>query len=161
MRLTKNYITEYNFRDVPDIKIEEVGRLQFRGRFKAGMDEDHSNFVTNNDSRETQETWEACNSDGVREIMVTKEMPPAIQELHDQSLTEGRDVLSQAEEGEKKKWMAKDGTDWSGAFGQDPEQYADRRQHAQDQTSSLAWCGRESRGRFQRGYKRGAGRRFI
>jgi hypothetical protein len=59
--------------------------------------------------------------------MVTKEMPPAIQELHDQSLTQARDVLSQAEEGEKKKWMAKDGTDWSGAFGQDPEQYADRR----------------------------------
>jgi Ca2+-dependent lipid-binding protein len=56
MRLTQNYITEDNFRDVPDIRIEEVGRLQFRGRFKVGMDEDHSNFVTDNDSRETQET---------------------------------------------------------------------------------------------------------
>lgn len=111
MRLTQNYITEDNFRDVPDIRIEEVGRLQFRGRFKAGMDEDHSNFVTDNDSRETQETWEAYHSEGVREIMVTKEMPPAIQELHDQSLTQARDVLSQAEEGEKKKWMAKDETD--------------------------------------------------
>jgi hypothetical protein len=111
MRLTQNYITEDNFRDVPDIRIEEVGRLQFRGRFRAGMDEDHSNFVTDNDSRETQETWEAYHSEGVREIMVTKEMPPAIQELHDQSLTQARDVLSQAEEGEKKKWMAKDETD--------------------------------------------------
>ena len=78
---------------MPDIRIEEVGRLQFRGRFKAGMDEDHSNFVTDNDSRETQETWEAYHSEGVRESMVTKEMPPAIQELHDQSLTQARDVL--------------------------------------------------------------------
>jgi hypothetical protein len=111
MRLTQNYIIEDNFRDVPDIRIEEVGRLQFRGRFKAGMDEDHSDFVTDNDSRETQETWGAYHSEGVREIMVTKEVPPAIQELHDQSLTQARDVLSQAEEGEKKKWMAKDETD--------------------------------------------------
>jgi hypothetical protein len=53
MRLTQNYITEENFKNIPDIKIEEVGRLQFRGRFKAGIDEDHSNFVTDNDSRET------------------------------------------------------------------------------------------------------------
>ncbi|KAH8796574.1 hypothetical protein BGZ57DRAFT_961447 [Hyaloscypha finlandica] len=128
-----------NFRDVLDIRIEEVGRLQFRGRFKAGMDEDRSNFVTDNDSRETKRTWEACHSEGVREIMVTKEMPPAIQELHDQSLTEGRDVLSQAEEGEKKKWMAKDGTDWSGAFGQDPEQYADRRGTLE--TKQARWAG--------------------
>jgi hypothetical protein len=117
MRLTQNYITEENFRDIPDIKIEEVDRLQFRGRFKAGMDEDHSHFVTDNDSRETQETWEACHSEGVRETSVTKEMPPAVQELHDQSLTQGRDVLLQADEAEKKKWMAKDRTDWSGAFG--------------------------------------------
>lgn len=124
---------------MPDIRIEEVGRLQFRGRFKAGMDEDHSNFVTDNDSRETKRTWEACHSEGVREIMVTKEMPPAIQELHDQSLTEGRDVLSQAEEGEKKKWMAKGGTDWSGAFGQDPEQYADRR--STPETKQARWAG--------------------
>ena len=118
MRLTQNYITEANLKDIPDIKIEEIGRLQFRGRFKAGTDEDHSYFATDNDSRETQETWEACHSEGVRETMVTKEMPPAVQELHDQSLTQGRDVLSQADEREKQKWMAKDGTDWSGAFGQ-------------------------------------------
>jgi hypothetical protein len=127
MRLTQNYITEENVNKIPDIKIEEVGRLQFRGRFKAGTDEDHSKFVTDNDSRETQETWEACHSDGVRETMVTKEIPPAVQKLHDQSLTQGRDVLSQADEPEKQKWMAKDGTDWSGAFGQDPAQYTDRR----------------------------------
>jgi hypothetical protein len=71
--------------------------------------------------------------------MVTKEMPPAIQELHDQSLTEGQNVLSQAEEGEKKKWMAKDGTGWSGGFGQDPEQYADRR--GTPETKQARWPG--------------------
>lgn len=119
MRLTQNYITEENFRDIPDIKIEEVGRLQFQGRFKAGTSEDHSHFVMDNYSKETQETWEDCHSESIPETMVTKEMPPAVQELHDQSLTQGRDVVSQADESEKQKWVAKDGTDWSGAFGQD------------------------------------------
>lgn len=126
MRLTQNYITEQNFKDIPDIAIEEIGRLQFRGRFKAGTDEDHSKFVTDDDSRETQETWEACHSEGVRGRIVHKEIPPAVQELHEQSLTQGRDVLSQADENEKQKWLSKDGTDWSGAFGEDPAQYAER-----------------------------------
>jgi hypothetical protein len=125
MRLTQNYITEHNFNSIPDIKIEEVGRLQFRCRFKAGMDEDHAKFVSDNDSRETQETWEACHAEGVRGTIVTKELPPAVQHLHEQSLTQGRDVLATASEDEKKKWLAKDGTDWSGAFGEDPAKYVD------------------------------------
>ncbi|KAB8288184.1 hypothetical protein EYC80_010189 [Monilinia laxa] len=120
MRLAQNYITEESFHDIPDIDIEEIGRLRFSGRFKAGMDQDHERFVTDNDSRETQETWEACHSEGVRDLIVKKEIPPAVQRLHDQSLTQGRDVLSQADEDEKSKWLDQDGTDWSGAFGQDP-----------------------------------------
>jgi len=124
-RLTENYITEENFNSIPDIKIEEIGRLQFRCRFKAGTDEDHSRFITDNDSRETQETWEACRAEGVRGTIVTKELPPAVQVLHEQSLTQGRDVLARADEDEKKKWLSKDGTDWSGAFGEDPAKYAD------------------------------------
>lgn len=128
MRLTQNYITEENFESIPDIKIEEVGRLQFRCCFKAGTDEDHARFVVDNDSRETQETWEACHAEGVRSTSVSKELPPAVQELHDQSLTQARDVLSNAEEDEKKKWLAKDGTDWSGAFGEDPSKLVDYRE---------------------------------
>lgn len=125
MRLVQNYITEETFNSIPDIKVEEIGRLQFRCRFKAGTDEDHALFVADNDSRETQETWEACHAEGVRSRKVTKELPPAVQELHDQSLTQGRDVLSQANDEDKENWLAKDGTDWSGAFGQDPAQYVD------------------------------------
>ena len=127
MRLTQNYITEENFKDIPDIKIEEIGRLQFRGRFKAGTDADHARFISDNDSRESHETWEACNAEGVREKIVTKELPAAVKELHEQSLTQGRDVLSQADESDKKKWLSKDGTDWSGAFGQDPAEYANQK----------------------------------
>jgi hypothetical protein len=127
MRLTQNYITEENFKEIPDLQVEEVGRLQFRGRFKAGTDADHAHYISDNDSRETHETWEACNAEGVREQIVTKELPPAVQALHDQSLTQGRDVLSQADESDKKKWLSKDGTDWSGAFGQDPAQYTDKK----------------------------------
>jgi len=123
MRLVQNYITEENFRDIPDIKIEEVGRLQFMGRFKTGTDHDHASFVSDNDSRETQETWEACHAEGVRTTKVTKELPPAAQKLHEQSLTKGRDVLANADEDEKKKWLSKTGEDWSGAFGEDPALY--------------------------------------
>lgn len=120
MRLSQNYITEDNFNNIPDMKIETVGRLRFRGRFKAGTDRDHLRFVSDNDSRETIESWEACFAEGVRQEEVSKELPPVIQKLHDDSLTQGRDILASASEEDKTKWLAKDGTDWTGAFGQDP-----------------------------------------
>ena len=127
-RLTQNYVTEENIRakEIPGLEdIEEIGRLQFRCQFKAGTDEDHESFVVDNDSRETFETWEACLAEGVRNRKVTKELPPKVQELHEQSLTEGRDVLSEADSEERKKWLAKDGKDWSGAFTHDPKAYMD------------------------------------
>lgn len=127
-RLTQNYITEENLKakQTPGLEdLEEIGRLQFRCRFKAGTDEDHEQFVVDSESRETFETWEACYAEGVREQKVTKEMPRKVQELHDQSLSEGRDVLSQADPEERKKWLAKDGKDWSGAFTHDPKAYMD------------------------------------
>lgn len=127
-RLTQNYVTEENLRAKEVVgldDIEEIGRLQFRCRFKAGTDEDHEQFVVDNDTRETFETWEACLAEGVRQQKVTKEMPAKVQELHEQSLTEGRDVLKQADPEEQKKWLAKDGQDWSGAFGHDPKAYMD------------------------------------
>ncbi|KAI1811716.1 C2 domain-containing protein [Poronia punctata] len=120
VRLSQNYITEGNYNTIPDIKIEEVGRLRFRGKFKAGTDRDHLRFVSDNNSRETIETWEACFAEGVRGEEVSNELPPTIKELHDKSLTHGRDVLATTSSEEMKKWLAKDGTDWTGAFGQDP-----------------------------------------
>ncbi|KAH8168948.1 c2 domain-containing protein [Sarocladium implicatum] len=119
-RLSQNYITERNYSQIPDIDIQEVGRVKFRGRFSPGTDSDHIKFVSDNDSRETIEAWEACYAEGVREEEVATEVPPLVQKLHDESLTHGRDVLAQAPEKDKEKWLAKDGTDWSGAFGEDP-----------------------------------------
>lgn len=119
-RLSQNYITEANCQSIPDIKIEELGRLKFRGRFKPGTDRDHLRFVSDNDSRETIESWEACFAEGVRTEEVKREVPPSVQKMHDESLTQGRDVLAQAEREDKEKWLAKDGTDWTGAFGRDP-----------------------------------------
>ena len=126
-RLTQNYITEENFnKAMPGLDdLETVGRLKFTGRFKAGMDESHESFVADNDSRETYETWEACLAEGVRQRLVEKELPDRVQALHEQSLTEGRDILKSAEPDEKSKWLAKDGNDWSGAFGEDPKAYTD------------------------------------
>ncbi|KAI0121549.1 hypothetical protein F4776DRAFT_221402 [Hypoxylon sp. NC0597] len=120
MRLSQNFITPANFNTIPDLKIQEVGRLRFRGRFKAGTDRDHLRFVSDNDSRETIETWEACFAEGVRKEEVDNKVPPHIQKLHDESLTQARDVLATASEEEKQKWLSKDGTDWTGAFGKDP-----------------------------------------
>jgi hypothetical protein len=133
MRLSQNYITEANYRDVPDLELEEVGRLRFRGRFKPGTDRDHLKFVSDNESRETIESWEACFAEGVREEHVKAEVPPLVQKLHEKSLTEGRDVLAQAPPEDKEKWMTKDGTDWTGAFGRDPaEMLANHRAEDED-----------------------------
>jgi len=99
--------------------------LQFKARFKAGTDERHEAFITDNDSRETFETWEACLAEGVRQRKVEKELPEKVQQLHDESLKEGRDILKSADDDEKKRWLTKTGTDWSGAFGEDPKAYMD------------------------------------
>ncbi|KAF2148688.1 hypothetical protein K461DRAFT_261430 [Myriangium duriaei CBS 260.36] len=126
-RITQNYITEENYdKSMPGIEdLEVVGRLKFTGCFKAGMDESHENFVADNNSRETYETWEACLSEGVRQRLVEKEVTDRVQSLHDKSLTEGRDILKQADPEEKQRWLSKQGTDWSGAFGEDPKAYMD------------------------------------
>ena len=129
-RLTQNYITERNV-DPPNMigleDLKEVGRLQFRARFKAGTDESHRAFVTDNDSRETYETWEACLAEGVRERVVEPDIPARLGALHEESLVHGRDILSQAPEAERKQWLTKTGEDWSGAFGEDPKAYTDGR----------------------------------
>ncbi|KAK7885383.1 hypothetical protein LTR67_010561 [Exophiala xenobiotica] len=129
-RLVQNYITEENakaFRDSGLEDLEEVGRFQFRGRFKAGMDESHRDFIVDNDSRETFETFECCLTEGVRQRVVEAEVPENVQQMHEASLTEGRDVLKQEiSEREKKKWLSKSGEDWSGAFSHDPRAYTDK-----------------------------------
>ena len=127
-RLVQNYITERNVSAKPPglEDLEEVGRIMFRGRFKAGTDESHRDFVVDNDSRETFETWQACLAEGVRERLVEPEVPELTQELHDKSLTEGRDILKKASPSERKKWVSKSGDDWSGAFGDDPRAYTNK-----------------------------------
>jgi Ca2+-dependent lipid-binding protein len=125
-RLTQNYITEENCEQEPGLEdLQEVGRLQFRARFKAGTDESHHDFIVDNDSRETYETWEACLAEGVRTRKVDKELSDRVEQLHTESLTEGRDILKSAGDDEKKKWLSKSGEDWSGAFGHDPKAYMD------------------------------------
>ncbi|EFX06372.1 c2 domain containing protein [Grosmannia clavigera kw1407] len=119
LRLSQSYITEENCKDVPDLKLEQVGRLHFRGRFKPGTDREHLRFVSDNDSRETIESWEACYAEGVRGEEVQAQVPKLVRHMHERSLTQGRDVLAQAPEEDKQRWLGKDGTDWTGAFGQD------------------------------------------
>ncbi|EXJ95409.1 hypothetical protein A1O1_00530 [Capronia coronata CBS 617.96] len=129
-RIVQNYITAENLRAFKDPgleDLEEVGRLQFRGRFKAGMDESHRDFVVDNDTRETFETWEACLTEGVRERVIEAEVPESVQKLHEASLTEGRDVLKQdVSEDERSKWLSKSPEQWSGAFGHDPRAYTNK-----------------------------------
>ena len=131
-RLLQNYINEENAKAFTDKGLEdlkEVGRLQFHGRFKAGMDESHRDFIVDNNTRETYETFEACLTEGVRERVVQGEVPDNIQELHEASLKEGRDILeTEFSEKEKRKWKSKSGQDWSGAFshGKFPSSPKDR-----------------------------------
>ncbi|KAJ5716958.1 hypothetical protein N7488_002604 [Penicillium malachiteum] len=127
-RLTQNYITEENWRakEVPGLEdLKTVGRLQFRCKFSPGIDDSHEQFVIDNDSRETFETWEACVSQGVRSRSVSVEVPEEVQEKHEQSLIDSRDVLKHAAPAERKRWLDREGHDWSGAFGHDPRAYTD------------------------------------
>ncbi|KAJ5679302.1 hypothetical protein N7462_007546 [Penicillium macrosclerotiorum] len=127
-RLTQNYVTEQNWRakEVPGLEdLTEVGRLQLQCRFSPGIDESHERFVVDNDSRETFETWEACLAQGVRSRSVHAEVPPEVQAKHEQSLVDGRDILKQRDSVERRRWIDRDGHDWSGAFGQDPRAYTD------------------------------------
>jgi hypothetical protein len=129
-RLTQNYITEDNCDKEPGLEdLQVVGRLQFRAHFKPGTDESHQAFVTDNESRETYETFEACLAEGVRTHKVEKELPDRVKQLHEESLTQGRDILKAADDNEKKKWLSKTGEDWSGAFGHDPKAYMDTKGH--------------------------------
>ncbi|KAJ5646527.1 hypothetical protein N7490_002899 [Penicillium lividum] len=127
-RLTQNYITEENWRakEVPGLEdLTTVGRLQFKCRFSPGIDESHEQFVIDNDSRETFETWEACVSQGVRTRSVSIEVPEEVQQKHEQSLIDSRDVLKHASPEERRQWIDREGHDWSGAFGHDPRAYTD------------------------------------
>ncbi|KAF2017132.1 hypothetical protein BU24DRAFT_144104 [Aaosphaeria arxii CBS 175.79] len=126
-RLRQNYITEDNCSKEPGLEdLKEIGRLQFTARFKAGTDESHEAFIVDNDSRETYQTWEACLTEGVRNRKVDKELPDRVKQLHDESLTEGRDILkNHTDDNEKERWLSKTGEDWSGAFGHDPKAYMD------------------------------------
>lgn len=125
-RLIQNYITEENVKSLNLAALDdltEVGRLQFTGRFSPGMDESHERFVTDNDSRETFETWEACQAEGVRSRSVSIEIPETVSNMHEKSLVQGRDVIREATPEERKRWIAKDGVDWSGTFGEDPSNF--------------------------------------
>ncbi|KAJ5544997.1 hypothetical protein N7535_006614 [Penicillium sp. DV-2018c] len=127
-RLTQNYITEENWKakETPGLEdLQEVGRLQFRCKFSPGIDESHERFVVDNDSRETFESWEACMSQGVRKRTVDIEVPDEVQEKHEKSLVDGRDILKQASPAERRRWVDRTGNDWSGAFGHDPRAYTD------------------------------------
>ncbi|OAX84562.1 hypothetical protein ACJ72_01061 [Emergomyces africanus] len=129
-RLTQNYITEENWQQkrVPGLEdLTIIGRLQFRAKFSSGIDESHSHFVQDNNSRETFETWEACIAEGVRSRTISRELPDSVKELHDKSLVQERDILRQASSEEQKLWIAQDGVDWSEAFGTNPHELADHK----------------------------------
>ncbi|KAL3479072.1 hypothetical protein BJX99DRAFT_268748 [Aspergillus californicus] len=122
-RLTQNFITEENCESKRSPGLEdlrEIGRLRFRCVFTPGIDESHEHFVVDNNSRETFETWEACIAEGVRDRHIAAEVPERTEQMHEQSLLQGRDILKVAEPKERRRWIDKEGQDWSGAFGQDP-----------------------------------------
>ncbi|KAL4871679.1 hypothetical protein BDV12DRAFT_163551 [Aspergillus spectabilis] len=122
-RLTQNYITEDNVENKrsPGLEdIHEIGRFRFRCTFTPGIDESHEHFVVDNHSRETFETWEACIAEGVRNRQIAAEVPERTEQMHEKSLLQGRDILKVADPKERRRWIDKEGHDWSGAFGQDP-----------------------------------------
>ncbi|KAK2850671.1 hypothetical protein FQN49_005438, partial [Arthroderma sp. PD_2] len=95
-RLVQNYLSEEDWEEAkssPGLEdLSMVGRLQFTCRFTPGFHQCHEKLVSNNDSREAFETWEACISEGVRGE-IQSEVPPTVQRLHEKSLVQERDIL--------------------------------------------------------------------
>lgn len=94
-RLTQNFIEEPE--KEKDVKVERVGYLEFKGRFKTGLDEDHAKFLSDNDHRETLETYEACVSKGLRGGIVKREVGPAVEKLAMDAYGEAPDVDSDSD----------------------------------------------------------------
>ena len=133
-RLTQNYITEDNWEQKrsPGLEdLQQIGRLQLHAHFTPGIDESHEQFIVDNHSRETFETWEALVAEGVRPRHISSSVPRDIEELHERSLVEGRDILRHASPDERRRWIDKQGQDWSGCFGHDPAAFFDA-DHTED-----------------------------
>lgn len=118
-RFTQNHISGPE--DDPDLDLKQVGTLIFSGRFKAGMDDDHERFSSDNDARETFETWAACRSEGIRGSIVNKETNPIVDELHDKSIADMRGDLAAYDKGPKdpdeaKRLTDRYGIDWTEVF---------------------------------------------
>jgi len=94
-RLTQNFIEEPE--KEKDVKVERVGYLEFNGRFKTGLDEDHAKFLSDNDHRETLETYEACVDKGLRGGIVKREVGPAVHKLAADAYGEEPDVDSDSD----------------------------------------------------------------
>jgi len=154
-QLTQNFIEHPEGEE--RIKIERLGSLKFRGRFKAGLDEDHSKFLSDNDHRETLETFEACVAAGLRTGIVKREVGPAVEKLATDAYGSPPDVDSDSD---SDKFIALTGNngpgksqggpgartdaeleasesirdpnvqeeDWSQAFGEDPYSLLRRRE---------------------------------
>ncbi|RPB05375.1 hypothetical protein L873DRAFT_1662648 [Choiromyces venosus 120613-1] len=138
-RLLQNHLA--NTADAPDLDLEEVGTLNFEAKFKPGMDEDHERFATDNDARETFETWQACRGEGIRGDVVRKETNEVSETLQGQSVYEMKEDLveydkmsDEDKETESKRLTDKYGMDWNGVFEAVQKDLAPQQQHHHTRT---------------------------
>lgn len=85
------------------------------------MDEGHEKFSTDNDGRETFETWAACHGEGIRSSIVRGGANPILDELHDRSIAQMRSDLASFDKGPKdadevENLTDRYGRDWTGIF---------------------------------------------
>ncbi|TGZ83248.1 hypothetical protein EX30DRAFT_329320 [Ascodesmis nigricans] len=134
-RLTQNCI--YGPGDHPEVEVKEIGTFTFTCRFSPGMDRSHERFVSDNDSRETFEVWEACKHDGVRGDTVKKELNPVVEALHNQSIQQMRTDLAETEkkrflsDDDKQRFTDKYGKSWEKVFQDAREQIKGENVHLQ------------------------------
>jgi hypothetical protein len=151
-RLTQNFIVDPEREE--GLKVERLGYVEFKGRFKTGLDEEHAKFLSDNDHRENLETYEACVADGLRGGIVKREVGPAVAKLAEDAYGEDPDVdsdsdvenASRANKGGRqlqqdgpaintdvdgevvKEFDPKSDKDWKNAFGEDPAALLRRRE---------------------------------
>ena len=113
-RLTQNFVEEPE--KERDVQVERIGCLEFKGRFKTGLDEDHGKFLSDNDHRETLETYEACVTKGLRDGIVKRKVGPAVEMLATDAYGEAPDVDSDSDVEDPTTWTNQStGTDTTGA----------------------------------------------
>lgn len=140
-RLVNNYIFDKEGAG-KGMELEEIGRLRFVARFKAGLDSDHKSLVKDNDERETLDTFDASVSAGLRRNIVRRETNQVVE-----TLREGNHVDSDSdiEDQDNIRFQQTSGHRWE-TEGRDGNEEVCKQKHEKEEDIKVDQMGNELKG---------------